>query len=66
MRTLGSPSRQIRRLRDVLLTTEKEIELLALSKVRWPGHETVQIKGRFILYSGPSRSITERGRSGAE
>ena len=52
MRTLGNPSKQNSRLRDVVLTIENEIELLALSEVRWPGHETVQIKGRLILYSG--------------
>ena len=33
---------------------EKKIELLALSEVRWPGHGTVQINERMILYSGPS------------
>ena len=53
VRTLGNPSKQNSRLRDVLRTMEeKQIELLALSEVRWPGHGTVQIKGSLILYSG--------------
>ena len=52
MRTLGNPSKPNSRLKDVLLTIENEIELLALSEVRWPGRETVQIKERLILYPG--------------
>ena len=37
--SLGKPTRQNGRLRDVLRTMrEKKMELLALSEVRWPGH----------------------------
>lgn len=62
VRTLGD-----NRLRDVLcIIEEKNIELLALSEVRWPGHGTVQIKGRMVLYSGPSTESQKGGSSGVE
>ena len=65
VRTFGNPSKQNSRLRDMLrMVEEKEIELLPLSEVRWPGHGTVQINERMILYSGPQhsrRSIAGRG-----
>ena len=53
VRTLGNPSKQNNRLRDVLRTMEKKkMELLALSEVRWPGQGVVEINGKLILYSG--------------
>ena len=55
VRTLGNPSKQNSKLRDVLWTVEeKKIELLALSEVRWPEHGTGQISERMILYSAAS------------
>ena len=53
VRSLGKPTRQNGRLRDVLRTMrEKKIELLALSEVRWPGHGVSQLNDAVIIYSG--------------
>ena len=53
VRSLGRPGKQNSRLRDVLRTMkEKNIEILALSEVRWPGQGSLQCDGRLMLYSG--------------
>ena len=65
VRTLGNPSKQNSRLRDVLRTMEeKKIELLALSEVRWPGHGIVEINGKLILYSGLPTQQSSNHRKG--
>ena len=44
VRTLGKPTKQNGRLRDLMHTmAEKKSQLLALSEVRWPGHGVFQI-----------------------
>ena len=53
VRSLGNPTRQNTRLRNVLRTmSEKNVHLLALSEVRWPGHGVSWIDGKLIVYSG--------------
>ena len=65
IRTLGNPSKQNSRLRDVIHTKEeKKIELLALSEVRWPGHGTVEINGNLIFYSGLPTQQSSNCRKG--
>ena len=51
--TLGKPTKQNGRLRDLMRTmAEKKIQLLALSEVRWPGHGVFQIGNSTFVYSG--------------
>ena len=54
VRTLGKPTKQNMRLRELLRTLmEKKIELAALSEVRWRGQGEVVLHGSTFLYSGP-------------
>ena len=63
MRSLGKPTRQNSRLRDVLRTMkEKDIELLALSEVQWPGHGVSQFDGTVIIHSGVAESDPQHRR----
>ena len=64
VRSLGNPTRQNGRLRDVLRTMkEKSVEVLALSEVRWPGHGVSQLEGTIIAHSGMSdRDSHQRSR----
>ena len=65
VRSLGKPTRQNSRLRDVLRTMrEKKIELLALSEVRWPGHGVSQLDGTVIIHSGMAESEPQHRRRG--
>ena len=65
VRSLGNPTRQNSRLRAVLSTmTEKEMELLALSEVRWPGHGVAQIGSFTIVYSGAASDNPYHRRRG--
>ena len=53
VRSLRKPTRQNGMLRDVLRTmSEKKIELLALSEVRWPGHCMSHLDDAVIIFSG--------------
>ena len=53
VRSLGNPTKQNGRLRDVLRTMkEKNMEILALSEVRWPGHGVSQLEEAVIVHSG--------------
>ena len=64
VRSLGNPTRQNGRLRDVLRTMkEKSVEVLALSEVRWPGHGVSQLEDTIIAHSGMSdRNSHQRSR----
>ena len=65
VRSLGKPTRQNSRLRDVLRTMrEKKIELLALSKVRWPDLGVSQLDGAVIIHSGMAASDPQHRRRG--
>ena len=65
VRSLGKPTRQNGRLRDVLRTMrEKKIELLASSEVRWPGHSVSQLDDAVIIYSGMLESEPQHRRRG--
>ena len=53
VRSLGNPSKQNGRLKDVLRTVkEKDIEVLALSEVRWPDHGVAQVGETVVAFSG--------------
>ena len=53
VRSLGKPTKQNSRLRDVLRTmAEKNVKLLALSEVRWPGHGVSELNGYTVIRSG--------------
>ena len=53
VRSLGNPSKQNSRLRAVLRTmSERAIDVLALSEVRWPGSGVLQVGQQTILFSG--------------
>ena len=65
VRSLGKPTRQNGRMRDVLRTMrEKKIELLALAEVRWPGHGVSQLDGVVIIHSGMAESDPQCRRRG--
>ena len=65
VRTLGKPTRQNGKLRDVLRTMEeKRIEVLALSEVRWPGHGILQLNGTTTMYSGMPEHEVQNCRKG--
>ena len=65
VRSLGNPTKQNSRLRDVLHTmNEKHIQVLALSEVRWPGNGSLQINENLILYSGLPTQQPDNRRSG--
>ena len=50
---LGNPTRQNLRLCDVLCTmADKNLHILALSEVRWPGHGAVQFGSNATIHSG--------------
>ena len=63
--SLGKPTRQNGKLRDMLRTMrEKKIELLALSDVRWPGHGVSQLDDAVIIYSGMLENELQHRRRG--
>ena len=63
--SLGKPTRQNSRLRDVLRTMrENKIELLALSEVRWPDHGVSQLDGAGIIHLGMAASDPQHRRRG--
>ena len=64
VRSLCNPTRQNGRLCDVLRTMkEKSVEVLALSKLRWPGHGVSQMEDTIIAHSGMSdRNRHQRSR----
>ena len=65
VRSLGNPSKQNGRLRDVLRTMkEKSIEILALSEVRWPSHGVSHLEEAVIVYSGMAVSDRKHRRRG--
>lgn len=66
VRSLGNPTWQNGRLRDVLrmMKPEKSIEVLALSEVRWPGHGMSQLDDAVIAYSGMAVDDVHRRRRG--
>ena len=62
--SLGNPTGQNGRLRDVLRTMkEKSVEVLALSEVRWLGHGVSQLEDTIIAHSSMSdRNSHQRSR----
>ena len=65
VRSLGNPTRQNSRLRDVLSTmAEKNLHILALSEVRWPGHGGAQFGNDVIVYSGSASDDPHHRRRG--
>ena len=65
VRSLGNPTRQNSRLRAVLNTmAEKQLQVLALAEVRWPGHGVSQIGDSVIAYSGLSADDPRHHRRG--
>ena len=53
VRSLGKPTRQNGRLREVLHTMkEKSLNVFALSEVRWPGHGISRLDDVTIIFSG--------------
>ena len=65
VRSLGNPTKQNGRLRDVLRTMrEKAIEILALSEVRWPGHGVSDLNEDVIVHSGMEASANQHRRRG--
>ena len=65
VRTLGKPTKQNGKLRDVIRTMEeKKIEVLALSEVRWPGHGILQLNGTTTMYSGMPEHQAQNRRKG--
>ena len=62
MRSLGKLNS---RLRDVLKTMmEKDVQLLALSEVRWPGHGVSELDGNIVIHSGLAEGTPQNRRSG--
>ena len=54
VRTLGKPTKQNMRLRELLRTLQdKKIEFAALFEVRWRGQGELVLHGSTFLYSGP-------------
>ena len=65
VRSLGNPTRQDSHLRNVLRTmAEKNLHILALSEVRWPGHGAAQIGRNGIVYSGSATDDPHHRRRG--
>ena len=65
VRSLGNPTRQNGRLREVLHTMkEKSIDVLALSEVRWPGHGISRLDGSTIMFSGMAPEDRHNRRRG--
>jgi len=65
IRSLGNPTRQNSRLREVLRTMkEKSLEVLALSEVRWPGHGVSRLEDTTIVYSGMAKEGSHNRRRG--
>ena len=59
---LGHPTKQNRRLSDVLRTMrEKDNEILALSELRWPGHGVSDLNEEVIVHSGMEASANSMG-----
>ena len=65
VRSLGKPSKQNSRLRGVLRTmAEKNVQLLALAEVRWPGHGVSELEGYTVVHSGLPEDAPQSRRSG--
>ena len=63
--SLGKPSKQNSRLCGVLRTmAEKNVQLLALAEVRWPGHAVSELEGYIVVHSGLPEDAPQSRRSG--
>ena len=65
VRSLGKPSKQNSRLRGVLRTmAEKNVQLLVLAEVRWPGHGISELGGYTVVHLGLPEDAPQSRRSG--